>query len=583
MKNLNSFLKIGLALSWVLIAVVPSNAQSGNQSDITGPNPVEVIPTQDSEVDSGNFSDITGPNPVEVIPTQDSEADSGNQSDTTGPNPVEVIPTQDSEADSGNQSDTTGPNSVEITPTQDSETENIEEVQTNKVVPEVNRPAYESLLQQANLKVAVQLQEEFQAQEFKNHLGIELYGALPAVEDVSEKLYELWQQTGKKAAFIYVSSQSDQLETFTVFPEAPNRDTDKLKAVASKQSAPASVEEVTLRETLPEVSRQMLLETVGQFRREITIPRKRKFTTYLRPAQQLYKWLIAPVEAQLQTNEIDIVVFSMDAGLRSLPVAALHDGQQFLVEKYGVAVVPSFALADLGYTDVRQAPILAMGASKFTELSPLPAVPIELQNASIGNWQGESFLNERFTLDNFKTQNKQQQFGIIHLATHAEFRPGELSNSFIQFFDERLSVTKLRKIANELGWSKAKTSPIELLVLSACQTALGDEQAELGFAGLAVQSGVKSALASLWYVSDAGTLALMSEFYKHLSQSPVKTLALQQTQLAMLRGEVLVENGKLKLSDGETISLPPELAVQGNFNLSHPYFWSAFTMIGNWN
>ncbi|NER30596.1 MAG: CHAT domain-containing protein, partial [Symploca sp. SIO1C4] len=343
------------------------------------------------------------------------------------------------------------------------------------------------------------------------------------------------------------------------------------------------IEEVTLRETLPDVSRQILLDQVEKFRREITIPRKRKFTTYLKPAQQLYQWLIAPVEEQLQTNEIDIVVFSMDAGLRSLPVAALHDGQQFLIEKYGVAVVPSFALADLGYTDVRQAPVLAMGASKFTELSPLPAVPIELQNVSIGTWQGASFLNERFTLDNFKIQNKQQQFGIIHLATHAEFRPGELSNSFIQFFDERLSVTKLRKIANELGWSTATTSPIELLILSACQTALGDEQAELGFAGLAVQSGVKSALASLWYVSDAGTLALMSEFYQHLSQTPVKTVALQQTQLAMLRGEVLVENGKLKLSDGKTISLPPELAVQGNFNLSHPYFWSAFTMIGNWN
>lgn len=535
MKKLNSFLKIGLALSWVLIAATPSNAQSGNQSDITGPNPVEVIPDQDNKVPSGNSSDTTGPNPVEVIPDQNSE------------------------------------------------TGTTEEVQTNKVVREVNRRAYEGLLQKANFKVAVQLQEEFQAEEFRNHLGIELYGTMPSVDDVSEKLYELWQQTGKKAAFIYVSSQSEQLETFTVFPKTPDSDTNKLKAVALKQSAPASVEEVTLRETLPDVSRQLMLDQVNQFRREITSPRKRKFTTYLKPAQQLYQWLIAPVEEQLQTNEIDILVLSMDSGLRSLPVAALHDGQKFLVEKYGVAIVPSFALADLGYTDVRQAPVLAMGASKFAELSPLPAVPIELQNASIGNWQGDSFLNERFTLDNFKTQNKEKQFGIIHLATHAEFRSGELSNSFIQFFDERLSITQLRKIANELGWSTAKTSPIELLILSACQTALGDEQAELGFAGLAVQSGVKSALASLWYVSDAGTLALMSEFYKHLSQSPVKTLALQKTQLAMLRGEVLVENGKLKLSDGETIPLPPELAVQGNFNLSHPYFWSAFTMIGNWN
>ncbi|NER27881.1 MAG: hypothetical protein F6J89_09660, partial [Symploca sp. SIO1C4] len=257
MTNLNSFLKIGLALSLILVAVAPSKAQSGNQSDITGPNPVEIIPTDSND------------------------AEPGKSSDTTGPNPVEVIPTDSNDAQSGNQSDTTGPNSVEASPTQDSETENIEEVQTNKVAPKVNRPAYESLLQKANFKLAVQLQEEFQAEEFRNHLGIELYGTLPAVEDVSEKLYELWQQTGKKAAFIYVSSQSEQLETFTIFPQTTDSNTESLKAAAGKQSSSSSIEEVTLRETLPDVSRQILLDQVEKFRREITIPRKRKFTTYL--------------------------------------------------------------------------------------------------------------------------------------------------------------------------------------------------------------------------------------------------------------------------------------------------------------
>jgi CHAT domain-containing protein len=109
---------------------------------------------------------------------------------------------------------------------------------------------------------------------------------------------------------------------------------------------------------------------------------------------------------------------------------------------------------------------------------------------------------------------------------------------------------------------------------------LGDEQAELGFAGFAVVAGVKSVLASLWYVSDRGTLGLMTEFYEQLNSAPIKAEALRQTQLAMLKGQVRLEGGKLRISRAE-IALPPELAEQGNQTLEHPYYWAAFTMIGN--
>ena len=121
---------------------------------------------------------------------------------------------------------------------------------------------------------------------------------------------------------------------------------------------------------------------------------------------------------------------------------------------------------------------------------------------------------------------------------------------------------------------------MELLVLSACRTALGDEEAELGFAGLSVLAGVKSTLASLWYVSDRGTLGLMTEFYEQLKTAPIKSEALRQAQLAMLRGEVRLEDGKL-ITPGADIPLPPQLAQLDNQTLEHPYFWSAFTMIGN--
>jgi len=121
---------------------------------------------------------------------------------------------------------------------------------------------------------------------------------------------------------------------------------------------------------------------------------------------------------------------------------------------------------------------------------------------------------------------------------------------------------------------------VELLVLSACRTAVGDEDAELGFAGLAVQAGVKSALASLWYVSDEGTLGLMTQFYQQLKVAPIKAEALRRAQLAMMKGEVRIVGGQLQ-EGGEKMPLPPELAKLGDKSLEHPYYWAAFTMIGS--
>jgi CHAT domain-containing protein len=268
----------------------------------------------------------------------------------------------------------------------------------------------------------------------------------------------------------------------------------------------------------------------------------------------------------------------MDAGLRLIPMAALHDGQQFLVEKYSIGSIPSVSLTNSRYKAVKDAQVLGMGASKFQKLSPLPAVPMELEMITRQLWSGESFLNEEFTLDNLKAQRQQKPFEIIHLATHAEFQSGDATNSYIQLWDTQLSLDRLR----QMGWQEAPQ--VELLTLSACRTAVGDERVELGFAGLAVQAGVKSALASLWYVNDEGTLALMSGFYQHLRQPDVtiKAEALRRAQIAMLRGQVRLENGQLQGLEGlGSIPLPPELAARGNNELSHPFYWAGFTMIGS--
>ena len=152
------------------------------------------------------------------------------------------------------------------------------------------------------------------------------------------------------------------------------------------------------------------------------------------------------------------------------------------------------------------------------------------------------------------------------------FKPGDLESSYIQLWDERLRLSDI----HTLGWDRPT---VDLLVLSACRTALGDTEAEMGFAGLAVAAGVKSALASLWTVSDVGTLALMSEFYHQLMDTQVKSEALRMTQLAMLHGETHLEKKQLPIA---TMQLPEELRDDlDDLDLSHPYYWAGFTLIGS--
>jgi len=422
---------------------------------------------------------------------------------------------------------------------------------------------------------AVLLIEQLRTQEFQNYFGGDL--ALTSAESVTIEqtqalLSDVASKTGKTPAVIYVFSQPEQLQ---------------LILVTSKGKP--------LLKTVYQADRATLLKMALQFRSQVTETRKK--TGYQATAKQLYQWLIAPLTAELQAQKIDTLVFSMDTGLRSLPLAALYDGQQFLVENYSIGLIPSINLTDTRYENVKNAEILAMGASKFSDQKSLPAVPVELariagspQNpapnrelvptdessvTTEGLWRGKSFINQAFTLGNLKSQRAKQPFGLIHLATHGEFNLGAPRNSYIQLWDSKLRLDQLR----QLGWSNP---PVELLVLSACRTAVGNEEAELGFGGLAVAAGVKSAVASLWYVSDEGTLGLMSEFYQQLKTAPMKAEALRQAQIAMIKGQVRFEGGQLLTTGSRgALPLPPELAQGGEKNLSHPAYWAAFTMIGS--
>ncbi len=386
-------------------------------------------------------------------------------------------------------------------------------------------------------------------EEYEEYFGENLTNELVTVEGIRETLKTIKSRTQTSPVVIYARSLPDSLELILVLPEG-----------------------TPIRQTVPQANAAALKKALTEFRTTVTNPRRPK--AYLTSSQQLYHWLIAPLEPQLKALKIDTLIFCMDAGLRTIPMAALHDGKQFLVEKYSLGSIPSISLTNTRYNPVKNAKVLAMGASKFQKLLPLSAVPIELDVITKHLWQGKSFLNEEFTLNNLQSQR--QPFGIIHLATHADFQPGNASNSYIQMWDSQLKMNQLR----QMGWQQPPQ--VDLLVLSACRTAFGDVDVELGFAGLAVQAGVKSALASLWSVDDGGTLALMSEFYHQLSQPDVtiKAEALRRSQIGMLRGESRVENGQLYVPGFSTpISLPPELPRNQDF--THPYYWAAFTMVGS--
>jgi CHAT domain-containing protein len=411
-------------------------------------------------------------------------------------------------------------------------------------------PPHLRALDQNNVSQAVPLIDQNWEKDFENYFRTNLTDQSMSVQKIASILGIIGVQTGKKPALVYMVPRAEQLEIVLITPEGK-----------------------PIHKRVKEANREALLKQIQALTGAIVNPIRRNTKQYLSPAQQLYQWTIAPVEEVLKAEKIDTLLFCVGTGLRSAPLAAFHDGKQFLIEKYSFSRIPAFKLINTVYGDLRNSSVLGMGASEFQDQNPLPAVPVELSTIQKNLWQGKFFLNQDFTLANLESQQASQPYRIIHLATHAFFQPGEPRNSYIQFWNKKLTLDEMK----QLHWNNP---PVELLVLSACKTAIGDEKAELGFAGLAVQANVKSALASLWNVSDEGTLALMTEFYRDLKTAPIKAEALREAQMAMLKGQIRIEGGQLHTSQGN-IPLPPSLAEIENKDLSHPYYWAAFTVVGS--
>lgn len=375
-------------------------------------------------------------------------------------------------------------------------------------------------------------------------------GELPKFVDGTELARQIEKQLKIRPALVYVRTQLNELELTLITARG------------------------RFRKRVP-VSRDRLLDLVKSFRREITNPLKTHSTSYLASAKKLYEWIINPLKADLDHQAITNLVFLPESGLRALPYAALHDGQKFLIEQYSVGLMPSLGLTQTNYLDLRQSRVLAIGISEVTQGQlPLPMVKTELATISQLWKKQTTYLNQAATFNQLKTARQNQDFQIVHVATHANFTAESPKDAYIQLWNDRLKLDQIR----QLDWNNP---PVELLILSACRTALGNREAELGFAGLAIQTGVKTAIASLWYVNDTATMSLISQFYHSMQTFPVKSDALRQAQMAMAKGIITFKDGKIMgLSSGASISIPSSLSTSDS-NFKHPYYWAAFTMIGN--
>ncbi|MBD2040844.1 CHAT domain-containing protein [Microcoleus sp. FACHB-672] len=272
----------------------------------------------------------------------------------------------------------------------------------------------------------------------------------------------------------------------------------------------------------------------------------------LRLSQQVYSWLIEPTEKQLAQSEIKTLVFVLDGVLRNLPMAALSDGKQYLVEKYSVALAPGLQLLATQSLQKEKIKVLTAGLSEARQgFSALPGVQMEVQQIS-SEVPAKIFLNQEFTVANLQKQLTAKNYPVVHLATHGQFSSNS-DETFILTWNEKIKVKEFESLLRSR--EQQENVPIELLILSACQTAAGDKRAALGLAGVAVRSGAGSTLATLWSVKDQSTAELMSEFYRKITQSGVsKAEALRQAQLSLLK----------------------------NPGSEHPFYWAPFILVGNW-
>jgi CHAT domain-containing protein/tetratricopeptide (TPR) repeat protein len=291
--------------------------------------------------------------------------------------------------------------------------------------------------------------------------------------------------------------------------------------------------------------------TLAKLRRDLTLPYT--LTNVKSLSNQTYNWLLRSLEKDLQQNQIKTLVFVLDGSLRNIPMAVLYDGQQYLVQKYSIAIAPGLQLIDPKPLQRDNFRAIAGGLSEarlgFPPLQFVKNEVAEVQNLTAGI----AILDRDFTESNLNNELTEVPFPIVHLATHGNFS-SKAEDTYIVAWDKQIPVKDFDRLLRSREPGKNKTA-LELLVLSACQTAVGDKQAALGLAGIAVRSGARSVLASLWDIADESTAMLMGQFYRELANKNItKAEALRNAQLSLLQ----------------------------NPQYEHPSYWAPYILVGNW-
>ena len=324
------------------------------------------------------------------------------------------------------------------------------------------------------------------------------------------------------------------------------------------------------------VSKTFLRDQLREFYRQIAKQASLEVEKPSSPSRQLYALLVAPVRELLEQHKISTVLISADRGLQAVPYAALHDGRSYFGDQYAFSLTPSVRFTSLAPVGRSKARLLAAGVSDFELLAPLPMAESEVR-ALAEDRPSDVYLNQAFTPPVLLNQLAAGGSDRVHVATHAEFKPGGPSKARLHTGTQPLSLKEFSKIRN-----RDDADPIELFSLSACRTALGDGDSELGFAGLALQAGSRSAIGTLWYVDDVATSAFFVQFYRYLDQGLPKAEALQVTRRAMQRGLIRLQGDQIIGVDGTPlISQLTELQQSRvTHGLRHPFFWSGIELIG---
>ncbi|MDJ0649595.1 MAG: CHAT domain-containing protein [Xenococcaceae cyanobacterium MO_188.B19] len=319
---------------------------------------------------------------------------------------------------------------------------------------------------------------------------------------------------------------------------------DRLEVIVSLPGKP-------LRHYSTEIPQAELEAEIEKLRQTVGIRSRRAF---YQPAQNLYNWLIRPALPDLVNSGIETLVFVPDGSFRNIPMAVLHDGENYLIEDYNIALTPGLQLlAPRPLKEVELKTLVAGLTEARHGFAPLDYVKVELEDIQ-QHTNSNVLLDREFTQETLQAKMESAEYPIVHIATHGQFS-STLEDTFLLAWDNPIQINQLDRLLKTQSLKQQQA--IELLVLSACETAVGDRRAALGIAGMAVRGGARSTLATLWTVSDESTAFAMKNFYQRLTQSQVpmtKAKAWRQSQLDLINST----------------------------RFKHPYYWAPFILVGNW-